>query len=190
MKLLDSGSAQAFTLRHLADELGIGVMTLYGYFESKSQLLDGVAHMIITDLWEADAAGQPWDQRLRSATHVIYRAVSRHPNITAAMRGELAPNHALFSVREGMLRALRDARFAPDSAIQILGVLSSYAEGFAAAHSSGRALTSRIQGLPAEQFPLLHASAGSYALQISDDAFELGLELLMRGLRAEAAAQE
>ncbi len=142
--------------------------------------------MIITDLWEAAIVGQPWDQRLRSATQVIYRAASRHTNITIVMRGEVGPNHALFTVREGMLRALRDAGFEADSAIGILGILRNYAEGFAVARAGGRALPSRIHQLPAPEFPLLHKSADLYATHVSDDAFEYGLELLIRGLRTDA----
>jgi hypothetical protein len=46
-------------------------------------------------------------------------------------------------------------------------------------------LPERTRELPAEEFPRLIAIGQQYALHLSDDAFELGLTLLLRGLRGE-----
>jgi hypothetical protein len=46
-------------------------------------------------------------------------------------------------------------------------------------------LPERIRELPAGEFPRLCEVADSYASHLSDDAFEYGLGLILRGLRAD-----
>ena len=42
LRVIDREPPEAFTMRRVADELGMGVMTLYGYVGSKGEILAGV----------------------------------------------------------------------------------------------------------------------------------------------------
>src|SRR5262245_13608121 len=42
LRVIDAVPPDAFTMRRVADELGMGVMTLYGYVRNKEEILEGV----------------------------------------------------------------------------------------------------------------------------------------------------
>src|SRR4051812_50158042 len=42
IELLDRDGLDVFSMRRLAEELGVGTMTIYGYFRGKDELLDAV----------------------------------------------------------------------------------------------------------------------------------------------------
>ena len=65
-------------MRRLADELGVGTMTLYGYFRGKAELLDAVmdAAAPAVDLPVADA---PWRERIAALARATRASLERHP---------------------------------------------------------------------------------------------------------------
>src|SRR6266702_7576911 len=65
LRLIDQQRLEAFTMRKLAQELGVDPMSIYRHFENKDALLDGVADM----LWgEVELPGREtgWEALLRS----------------------------------------------------------------------------------------------------------------------------
>ena len=50
MKLIDAGEPGSFSMRQLADELGVGVMTLYGYVRDKEELYEAVTAMALDEV--------------------------------------------------------------------------------------------------------------------------------------------
>jgi hypothetical protein len=86
-----------------------------------------------------------------------------------------------------MLGALLSAGFDPVTALHALGILTTYALGFGSAQAGAAPidLPERIRELPASDFPHLADAADRYSVHLSDEAFEHGLEFILRGLRAE-----
>jgi hypothetical protein len=100
---------------------------------------------------------------------------------------DIKPNPGLYLRRERILSALRGAGFEPARALHALGVLSSYALGFAMAEGS-QALHQVPDGVRDErrgEFPGLSEVADDYASHLDTSAFDYGLELLIRGLAAD-----
>ena len=190
VELLDEAPDAPLTMKGLATRLEIAPMTLYGYVANKEALLEGVAAIVFDGIFAGIPVDASWDEQVRQQTLTIHSVVVRHPGLTRALRAHQSPNPSLFRVREDMLATLERAGFPPHAALDAMGILTAYAQGFAAVQAGGLAadeLPDRIRRLPQDEFPLLHRCADDYAGHISDRSFEHGLNLLLAGLRDELA---
>ena len=185
LRLLEKEPEQ-FTMRALADELGIGVMTLYGYARSKEEIIEGAAIVAMHDVRHEPEAGAKWDETLRAGARELHEVCRRFPNLTSSVLWQGAPAPGLFRVRERMLGALLAADFDETTALSALGVLMSYAIGYGTAQTTMLAtgLSDRIRELPEEEFPNL-TGVEDYASHLSDESFEYGLDMIIAGLRRD-----
>lgn len=184
LRVIEGGSPDAFTMRALAEELGIGVMTLYGYAADKEEIVEGATLAALKQSRHEPPAGGTWEEMVGTDVRLLHEVCRRHPTLTSlviSQRTRESPR--LFGVREHMLTTLLDAGFDRSTAMHALGVLIYYALGFASAQAATTGdLADRIKHLPAGELPSLTAAAADYPAHVSDDAFEFGLELLIDGL--------
>jgi AcrR family transcriptional regulator len=179
---------EAFTMRALADDLGTGAMTLYGYFASRDELFEAIAGRTFEGAGATVPPDAPWQERLRQITRDVHHLAARHPNLAAVFRAESAPNVSLFRTRERILRIICEAGFEGPAALRALGVISGIAQGYAAVQSATddpMYMPDRLRALPANEFPTLHQHADEYASHVSDDAFEYALDMVLAGLTEE-----
>src|SRR4051812_16398169 len=66
IELIESGGIDTLSMRGLANELGVAVMSLYNHVPSKAALLDGVAERIMDGLELADDPTAAWQERARA----------------------------------------------------------------------------------------------------------------------------
>jgi AcrR family transcriptional regulator len=186
LALIDRVGAHAFSMRALADELGIGVMTLYGYVRNKEELLEAVTNLVFADSRRDQAPGDSWDEALATIVRDLHDVFRRHPNLVALVLAQTSPSPELFKLRERMLDILCTAGFDSNAALYALGALCNYALGFGGAQAAAAPIEmpERIRELPPEEFPRLTAASDNYASHLSDQAFEFGLALLLGGLRS------
>jgi AcrR family transcriptional regulator len=189
LRVIDAAPPDAFTMRRVADELGMGVMTLYGYVRNKEEILEGLVALLLSDPQGAVTATATWDERLRAEVRDLHGVGRRHPNLVTLVLAQKSPTPAMFNLRERMLTALLDAGFTDTTALHALGVVCNYALGFAAAQALAAPIEmpDRIAELPNDEFPSLSRLAEIYSTHLSDEAFTFGLDLLVRGLQAEIA---
>jgi AcrR family transcriptional regulator len=185
--VIDREAPESFTLRRVAEELGLGVMTLYGYVASKDELIEGMTEIALAQPEPAPSREDDWESVLGADVKRLYAVCSRHPNLVALVLAQASASPGLFHLRERILGTLLVAGFDGTAALQALGVLTSYALGFGGMRAAAAPidLPERIRELPEDGFPRLHAVAERYTEHLSDEAFEHGLELLLGGLRAE-----
>jgi AcrR family transcriptional regulator len=136
LALIDRAGAHAFSMRALADELGIGVMTLYGYVRNKEELLEAVTNLVFADSRRDQAPGDSWDEALATIVRDLHDVFRRHPNLVALVLAQTSPSPELFKLGERMLDTLCTAGFDSNAALYALGALCNYALGFGV--SSGR----------------------------------------------------
>src|SRR5262249_7299319 len=67
------------TLRELAEELGIGTMTLYSYFQSKDELLDAMADRLLGALTIKAHRGMDLPEVIREIAYAYRDLFRRHP---------------------------------------------------------------------------------------------------------------
>jgi AcrR family transcriptional regulator len=188
LRVIDAVPPNAFTMRRVAEELGMGVMTLYGYVRSKEEILEGLVTHLMSDAHRPAMATAPaWDERLRAEMRDLHAVGRRHPNLVTLVLGQNSSTPGLFHMRERMLTALLDAGFTEAIAMRTLGVFCNYTLGFAGAQAMAAPidLPERIRELPDAEFPSLSGLAEIYAIHLDDEAFTFGLELLISGLQAE-----
>jgi AcrR family transcriptional regulator len=184
LRLIDEGEPGELTMRALAEEMGMGVMTLYGYVASKEELYAAVTALVFDAAPGPSVPGEPWYEQVRTAVRELHDISRRHPNLLTIVLADPTPDAGLFRRRERVLTALRSAGFPPQAALHALGALVSYALGFAVAQ--GSALARPPEHLAADPaLPEIAAAGAGYAAHLEPAAFDYGLDLLIRALRAE-----
>lgn len=189
LELIDREPPEAFTMRRIAEELGMGVMTLYGYVRDKEEMVEGVTALAFAKLGGEALTSGDWESQVRTEVQRLYAVSRRHPHLVRLILAQASASPGMFRLRERLLATLLSAGFKEPCALHALGILTSYAVGFGGLRTSAVIdLPARIRDLPAAEFPRLHDAADRYADHLSDEAFAYGLELLIAGLRAELDA--
>ena len=195
LSLLDREGEAAFTMRRLATEMGVGTMTLYGYFRSKDDLLDALVDAGAQQLLEIPLGRESWKQSLRELFVTLHRSHLDHPGIVELRfrRPLLSPGALLFTER--CMAVLTGAGFSNRDAARGYRLLFVYTFGFGAFGPGRRSRADRDQtqaalsGLPSRLYPALREAAGEAADAMSDQTvFEFGLDLLLDGLEGVAAS--
>jgi AcrR family transcriptional regulator len=191
LALIDDEGLDALTMRRLAEELGVSVMSLYGYVRTKEEIVDGVYGLALerlnTDL-DRDA---PWDEQLTTAIRHVHTSLHAHPGLVELLIARSVPGSGIDLVRENLIGILRRAGFPKREALQAHGACMAYAMGFAVAErarpdtGSPSEQFARLRSLPPEEFPYLSEVAAEYGSHLSGDAFEYGLAHLVGGLRKD-----
>jgi AcrR family transcriptional regulator len=185
------------TVRRLASDLGVGTMTLYSYFRSKDEILDGMADHVLGRLRlpaEPDAGPA---EALRTAGHALLALMREHPTVVRLFSTRVTDSRAaLRGAMEAVLQRFVDAGIPGPLAVRCYGFLITYAIGFAsyqgprqwgrlrdaAGAEERRQRTHFYAALPIEDFPQVVANADAVAGLPSDEEFEAGLEAYIEGM--------
>jgi AcrR family transcriptional regulator len=197
LALVDREGLDALSMRRLATELGLGTMTLYGYFATKDDLLDAVVARAATGRGAIPVPDGPWDERLRAIARAWHRNLNRHPSLVQLRLRRPIVGREVFRVTEVGLAALRDAGFSPAAAARAFRVLFLYVFGTATFNDAEvtagrrREIAMAVLALPEDEFPVLSGLAGEMGDAMGgEEQFEFGLDVLIAGLAARARALE
>ena len=190
LEIADRDGLDALTMQRVAESLGVGTMTLYGYFRSKDELLDAVVDAAVEDFVPLGRGG-PWRERLRELVHRAHDGLTRHPGLVQLRLRQpvLRPEALRFS--ESALGILLDAGFDNAEATQAFRLLFTYTFGFAglsperSAEYARRQAAAAIVALPPDEYPLLTSAAAEASRAMAgEEQFEYGLERILDGLEA------
>ena len=191
LDLLDREGPATLSMRRLAAELGVGTMTIYGYFANKGELLDALLDAATAQVAPPDTRGG-WRGQIRSLALEFYRGLVRHPGVVRVRleRPLLRPEQ--FRSTELTLRILSDAGFPLDESARAFRTLFVYVFGYAAFNSderideATRAGRAAIAGLPPDEYPLVTEGVDLLAATMSgEEQFLYGLDRVLDGLEAE-----
>ncbi|RKN12809.1 TetR/AcrR family transcriptional regulator [Streptomyces radicis] len=132
LELADTRGLEKLTVRSLANRLGIGTMTLYGYFRSKEEILDAVADLALGSLALPKAAP---DERPRDAIEAVARAfrrlMSAHPSIVQILSSRVTTSaRARRGAMEAVIDRLVTSGIPGPLAVQCYGFILIHALGF------------------------------------------------------------
>jgi len=194
LDLIDEEGVDALSMRRLADRLGIGTMTLYGYFRSKRELLDAAVGAAVAD-FEFSAPVGTLRERTRAHVHALRRLLERHPSLPALRGRQPIVHPAAFRISESGMQILLDAGFPPDEAARAFRMVFTYVFGsmlfgpHAPTPPERRAVRAALHLLPDDEFPALTATADAMAASIGGpEQFDYGLERILDALEARAGA--
>jgi len=190
LELLDREGLDGLSMRRLAGELGVGTMTLYGYFRGKRELLDAVLDVAAED-FEAPPERDTFRAQVVAYALAARAWLLRHPSIVR-LRGEDAiVRPSAFAVSEGLMRLLVDAGLPPEDCARAFRVLFTYVFGSALVSpgepddATRRAVHAALLTLPREEFPAMRSVAHHAGDALGGERqFVYGLELILDGIEA------
>ena len=188
--IADSEGLDALNMRSLAERLGVGTMTLYGYFRSKDELLDAVVDRAVAGRDPFELSGD-WRESLRAVVLAARRSLLQHPSLVElrVRRPVLRPEALRFS--EAVLAILRGAGLGDRDAARAFRLVFTYTFGYAALSPAAATDESReearaaLAALPAGEYPNLTETLEEASDAMGgEETFLYGLDCILDGLAA------
>jgi len=190
--LADEAGLEAFSMRALAQELGVVPMALYKHVANKDELLDGMVDIVFSEI-ELPSADLDWRSAMRRRATSTREAVKRHSWAIGMMESR-HPGPANLRSHDAVMGCLRKAGFPFEMAIHAYSVQDAYIYGFVLQEktlgfetpdSAGEAAQRRAETIGAfESYPYLVEVARKLPESGYDNAVEFawGLDLILDGL--------
>ena len=194
LQMLDEEGIEALSMRRFADRLGVGTMTLYGYFRSKEELLDAAVSAAAED-FEFTMPEGGLREKLRAHQTAARRLLALHPSVAQLRSRQPVVQPAMFRITEGAMQILLDAGFPPAEAARVFRVLFVLVIGDALFNreepttENRRRIRAALLALPEDEFPAVSAAAeGISASTGGQEQFDFAMELILDAVEARAAS--
>jgi AcrR family transcriptional regulator len=200
LRLVDEGGIESLSMRKLGQALGVEAMSLYNHVANKDDVINGILERVADEM-ERPSTSEEWDMSIRESAISVYEALRRHPWACAFM---MSPQHIVaerIRYMEALLGTLRNAGFSGEQTYHAYHVLDAHMFGFSlwqAGHSAAastidvqRLLGQVSRDFPSDEYPYFaehveqHVTDGPHR---ETSAFELGLDMILDGLRRVRAA--
>lgn len=182
--IIDGEGLDALSTRRLATELDVRAPSLYNHFATKEEILDAVGDAIIAEVDISMFGRDPWPDALRSWARGYRAALAAHPNIVPFLARGPGRRPAALGLADAVYGGLVDAGWPPGYATRIGALMRYLVTG-----STVGSFASGFVDDPGfyERYPHL---GGAHRLKdhqrrIDEGAFELGLQILVRGLESQ-----
>jgi AcrR family transcriptional regulator len=188
----DRGGIESLTIRSLAQELGVGPMSLYHHVANKEAILDGMIDIVFSEI-DLPPADADWRSAMRQRAIAARAVLRRHPWATPFMESRNNPGPATLRHHDAVLGTLRQAGFSIELTAHAYSLLDSYLYGFALEEAAlpfdpntvADVAEAFLAQFPAEAYPYLAELTAEHVLQPGYDygnEFEFGLDLILDGL--------
>jgi AcrR family transcriptional regulator len=190
--LADEAGLEGFSMRGLAQQLGVVPMALYKHVANKEELLDGMVDIVFGEI-ELPPRELDWRSAMRRRAISTRLALKRHSWAIGMMESR-HPGPANLRNHDAVMGCLREAGFSFETAIHAYSLQDAYIYGFSLQErdtafetpdSAGEAAQSRALTIAApENYPYLVEIATKLRRSGYDNAaeFEWGLDLILDGL--------
>jgi TetR/AcrR family tetracycline transcriptional repressor len=192
LQLADEEGLDALSMPALARRLDSGVMTLYGYIDSKEDLLDAIALRALADLRLPRPLPKLPEAILVAWGHALRTALLQHPSMPLIFLSRAVIGQGIFQGIEALLGALTAAGMAPVQGVHAIYAVVIFATGHVAwelprtrkqpESAYAAAWRREFAGLAPEAFPYTQGVLDELPRVAGDAQFELGLVALVRGL--------
>lgn len=196
--LLDREGAEAFTMRALAEQLGVGTMAVYSHFSGKEEISDAVAQRLLESIELPPAGVCDPCAELREVCRGVYRLFTEHPSALQLLTARPPRGDDAMAVIDRMLGLLCAAGLSGEDAARAHVDLMQYIVGSALWNTRrSRALCeealedrvrAKLAALPPDRYPTLHSLVPELLCARDDSGaqYEHGLDALLKGLLAPA----
>jgi TetR/AcrR family transcriptional regulator, tetracycline repressor protein len=192
LSLTDERGLEALTMPSLAGRLQCGVMTLYGYIESKDDLLDAIAQRGLRDLrlprplpTEPEAVLVAWGRAIRMT-------LIEHPSLPMIFLSRAVIGPGILSGVEALLGFLGRAGMPAAAGVHAIYAVLTYSMGFVAWEvPRTRRQTSTVYetnwrkeyaSMQPTDFPVAGSVIDELGRVAGQEQFEIGLTALAAGL--------
>ena len=202
LRVLDREGSAGLSMRRVAEELGTGPASLYWHVANKDALINLIIDEVTREIPLPEPDPDHWQEQLKDWLLGVREVFGRHPGVAALTLGRIPTGPNALRWAEWTLALLRGAGI-PDRIAAFAGdLLGLYlgATGYEAAmppmtSATGEPLSAEesvatIRGyfasLPADQFPNVLATLDELFGGGPEERFELGLDVILRGLASYA----
>jgi AcrR family transcriptional regulator len=201
LRVLDRDGAGAFSMRRLAEELGVGAGAIYWHVENKEQLLQLVFDRVIGNLPMPTPDPERWREQVRQAALEEREMLKRPPGIAQLMFGRipLGPNSVRYiewhlsllrvgGLSERVIALAGDLVFLYIAAFAYEEYLrtSASTDELAPGHDFVGELREYFASLPPDRFPNVVSLAVPLTSGGPDERFAFGIDVLIDGLVAQS----
>lgn len=201
-ELLKEDGLEKFSLRRLADRLGIQAPSLYWYFKSKQDLYQRLANQVSKVILEEFQVDGDWKEQLAGLAGTAKNVLSRYPCSTQLMMMTLPHEPDMIRFTNRLLLCVESTPLEEEQKLQVVTTLVNYVFYFVldkyqhernvavmikehgAERLPGEEVNRVLDGMSEDDAGLFHRmfSKGIYELMGTDAAFEFGLKLILLGI--------
>jgi AcrR family transcriptional regulator len=175
LELAGDSRLEDVSMRTLAEELRVPVMTVYNYIPSKRALHELVVNHVLRPVRIPPLEAGSWEERMRQLQREVRRATGRHPGLSLSRYGGGGAEPTRLA--EGVLSILDGAGFEPDEAALAFTALYTFMLGQievdVIARSRGGRPEATLEGVTRS------------ASRSRDELFEFGLDSVIEGVKAK-----
>jgi TetR/AcrR family transcriptional regulator, tetracycline repressor protein len=188
LDLVDREGVDALTMRRLGRELGVEAMSLYGYVDSKSDLIEGVVEQVFRQMPLIVPGPGLWQDRLRRHASAYRSVLLDHPNAVRLVAGRPLTTEGTAAFVDSALAELQSIGLDLAVADRVLGVIAAFTLGHVSeevgdeVRADPEAPRPQIrESVDPGRFPRL-AAVGEMKPTDYDQEFELGMDFIVAGL--------
>lgn len=185
LDLVDREGVDALTMRRLGRELGVEAMSLYGYVDSKEDLIEGVVEQVFREMPLVVPGPGDWRDRVRRHAAMYRQVLLDHPNAVRLVGRRPLDSETVAAFVDSALAELRAIGLDLSTAGRVLGIIASFTLGHVAERVGDEL---RVRTPPptdarvdAVRYPNL-AAAGQMVAADYDREFELGMDFIIAGI--------
>jgi AcrR family transcriptional regulator len=210
--LADSDGIAAVTMRHVAERLGVGTMTLYSYVANKDELVDLMLDNVGREMLVPEPLPGHWREALGAIALRTRDAMDLHPWMFEATTRRLKPRVNFLRHVEQSLAAVATLGIDGPTTETILTAIDDYTLGYAVRRRARQRMVREVRAasargehhadedpsldpaiaaaLEAGELPLVEAAFGRSGggaprpLMPPESDFERGLDWLLDGIEA------
>lgn len=207
-ELLGEEGIEKFSMRRLADRLGIQAPSIYWYFKSKQMLYQRLANQVSKIILEEYHFEGDWEGQLKEIAVTIRDVHRRYPCSTQLMMMTLPHEPDIIRLTNRMLLCLESTPLEQEQKIQTVLALVNYVHNFvlddyhhqrkfsAAMNNQGEfpegGMTRLLDAMSESEAGLFRRlfKSGLFELMGTDKSFEFGLNLILLGIGQVIKNQE
>ncbi|GAB2835789.1 TetR/AcrR family transcriptional regulator C-terminal domain-containing protein [Actinocorallia aurea] len=189
IELIEADGVDSLSMRKVAARLGVAAMSLYHHVPNKAALLDAVVERLVADLDLADDPGADPRERARGMMRAFRDIARDRPRTANLVITRTFESPATLRLFEHAMEVARAAGFSGGRAARIASVFLSYVVGsllregrFARDARAGDPFMRGADGIDPERYPNVTGLLAEGHAYDPDAEFEVGLEMLLRGL--------
>ncbi|MEV4613249.1 helix-turn-helix domain-containing protein [Kitasatospora sp. NPDC049258] len=200
LRIAARGSADAFTVRRLGEELGTDPTAIYRHFRDKDELLLSVADRTLGEVLDSIPDGLDWKGRLRALAAGSLAVALKYPAVSSAMASRTTRRGNEFRVVELILGAVLEAgldgaeaavhyRMVGDSLLAYVGQRAAYLLFDPEVRAADESSWSReYRTVDAQGFPHITRLGQQLAEVTHDQIFHARVEALITAIEQRAGA--
>jgi TetR/AcrR family tetracycline transcriptional repressor len=190
--LADQDGLEALSMQNLARRLECGVMTIYGYVDSKEDLLDAIALRGLRDLQLPRPLPRNPEDLLVSWGRALRLTLIQHPSLSVIFLSRAVIGPGILRGIEALLGPLGQGGMPAAAAVHAIYAVLTYTTGFVAweiprTHQQPQAAYAtswrrELANLPPHELPIVGGVLDELGHVAGEAQFELGLTALGAGL--------